>query len=308
MLARSLRQTFFLALFCAACSDTDTSGTAPDTALPDAPSLDSGVADEGADLVTSDGPLPDAGGTDGPGAPADLLGCTVPDPGNAATCTAKPSGQIAWWRAEGTFNDSIGGLHGTNVGATFVAGKVGQAFAFNGSGQYVSLGNISGLDFTGQDFTVEAWLRISDLPTLNPGGSGCVPMYPLVANRDWGWSLNIIASGGVAFNKYTTQAGGLGIASCTAPIPLDTWVHLAAVHTTTELRLYLNGVLQAAKASPISTIYYEPTDEPEFGARRCASGIYYLKGALDEISIYDRALTAQEITSVASAGDKGKCP
>jgi hypothetical protein len=54
-------------------------------------------------------------------------------------CVAPPSGIAAWWPAEGSANDIIGGIHGLPVnGTSFAAGYVGQAFNFNGINQYIT--------------------------------------------------------------------------------------------------------------------------------------------------------------------------
>ena len=58
---------------------------------------------------------------------------TVENP-TSPSCTPAPSGLVAWWRAEGNGDDSIGGNNGQlEGGVTFAPGEVGQAFVFNGT-------------------------------------------------------------------------------------------------------------------------------------------------------------------------------
>ena len=75
-------------------------------------------------------------------------------------CTPPPSGLVGWWRAEGNALDQAGASNGTLVGnATYGAGRVGQAFVFDGHGDGVSVGSPANLQL--QNFTIEAWVKRS---------------------------------------------------------------------------------------------------------------------------------------------------
>src|SRR2546427_4543298 len=77
----------------------------------------------------------------------------------AQNCVAPPPGLVSWWPGNGDANDVVGGNNGTlQGGVTFVPGKVGQAFSFDGVNDYVSFGNTAG-NFGTSDFTIEFWIR-----------------------------------------------------------------------------------------------------------------------------------------------------
>jgi len=89
----------------------------------------------------------------------------------AALPIAPPSGLVGWWPGEGNANDIVGNNDGTLQGdATFATGQVGQAFSFDGTGDYVDVGDIG---VTG-DWTVDFWAKLDTaVPTIQyPIGTG----------------------------------------------------------------------------------------------------------------------------------------
>src|SRR5688572_5957497 len=73
-------------------------------------------------------------------------------------CTPPPSGLVSWWRGQTNALDASDGNHGTLVGNTsYGAGRVAQAFVFDGGGDAVDVGNPTNLQL--QNFTIEAWVK-----------------------------------------------------------------------------------------------------------------------------------------------------
>src|SRR5689334_1193710 len=92
--------------------------------------------------------------------------------GFAQSCVAPPSGVAAWWQAEGTARDIIGGINGVLVnGASFTAGNVGQSFSFNGINQYVT-NSPAGLTNIQNSYTMEFWARPSQGRASTPESTG----------------------------------------------------------------------------------------------------------------------------------------
>ena len=217
-----------------------------------------------------------------------------------------PSGVVSWWPGDGHTNDIIGGNHGALVdNATYAPGLVGQAFGFDGVNDYVDLTEISTLDFTNQDFTIDAWFLIPDYPNLAPG---CAPRYPIFSNNAWGYGVQILEDGRLHFIKYYELAAAVGLTS-SAPVSTGDWHHVAAVHTLTELRLYVDGQLSDTADSPTGTVFYLANgfDTPEIGRYSCGDPPdFYFKGLIDELEIFDRALSDAEIMAIHDAGSLGK--
>src|SRR5258708_18649374 len=77
-------------------------------------------------------------------------------------CATPPSGLISWWRGESNALDEIGGNNGMLINGTmFTAGKVGQAFSFDGVDDYVQA-TTTGFPAGNSNRTIEFWVRINE--------------------------------------------------------------------------------------------------------------------------------------------------
>jgi len=85
------------------------------------------------------------------------------------------------------------------------------------------------------------------------------------------------------------------------PLPIGTWTHLVLVGSTTNIQLYLNGSF----VDSINTNWTLPRGTIGYDLAR--GNKKQLKGLLDEISLYNRMLTTNEIQTLYSAGSAGKC-
>src|SRR5207253_6671967 len=73
-------------------------------------------------------------------------------------CISPPSNMVSWWPADGNANDIQGSSNGIlQSGATFGAGKVGQAFSFDGVNDFVSVPDSNTWAFGTGDFTIDLW-------------------------------------------------------------------------------------------------------------------------------------------------------
>lgn len=217
------------------------------------------------------------------------------------TIEAQPviSGLVANWKMNGNFNDASGNaINGTAFGATATTNKAGQAnSAMNFANptatvaQYATAPNNALLRFTGtQNFTISFLTNISSFPhymgfydnNLNYGGYGV-------------WVWNVPGFLELHFN-YKNASLGLG------PLPMGSWVHIAAVRNNGTLSLYINGVLKGSVAegtgvpaynfsSYFGTMFFNAQIPPPYNG---------LLGKLDEFSIYNRALSNAEIASLSS--------
>jgi hypothetical protein len=222
------------------------------------------------------------------------------------TATVAPSGQVSWFAGDGNALDSASPNNGTlQNGAGFAVGKVGQGFSFDGSNDFVSFGDPANLKFTNTDFTVEGWFMIPDLPN-NPG-SQCGARYPIFG-YDFGYTVEIGGDGRLRFRKSTSPANAVGFGTLN-PLATNVFHHFAAIHTPTEMRLYVDGMLDNTLPISDGTVFYSGGDFPEMGRFGCGtSGVvdFFFKGKIDEASIYSRALTATEVGSIFNAGIAGK--
>ncbi len=218
---------------------------------------------------------------------------------SVGACIRPGAGLLGWWCAEGNPNDSAGTNNATTPnGISYVSGKVGQAFSFNGS-QSVKVPYASGLMTMG--FTFELWVKPAQQ----------LSSQAFVFGQAYGRQLVLQpASGGVvnaAFYVTTTNGSFVGITP--APIPVAAWTHLAATYDAANLKLYTNGVL--ARTSAYSAPLGDSSCPWGIGGLISACGYsgQYLPSSslIDEVSLYNRALLAGEINAIYLAGTAGKC-
>ncbi len=184
---------------------------------------------------------------------------------------------------------------GTLIGATrTTSGKYGGALSFNGTSNRVDVPDSASLDLTNA-MTLEAWVR----PSANGGWrtailkerGGAGHVYALYASDG-------IGPTGEAFigNAYSGAPAGTGL-------PLNTWSHIASTYDGTTLRLYVNGTQVASKGVEGAMT---PTTSPLRIGGNAIWGEYFA-GQIDEVRIYNRALSATEIQGDQNAPVSGPC-
>jgi hypothetical protein len=210
-------------------------------------------------------------------------------------CNASPPGLVGWWRAEGNGANQAGTNNGTLVGnTTFGTGRVGQAFVFDGSGDGVDVGNPSNLQL--QTFTIEAWVKrsSSSVASLTPWQSGAIFVYA------WGgYGFGLWDDG----RPFLTKVGYDNISPTFAITDTNSFHHVAVTKSGSTVMFYLDGVGQAV--GPYTSTF-EFGGPAAIGAR---GGDYdsSLLGSVDEVSVYNRPLSAGEIQGIYAAGSSGKC-
>ncbi|HEX8998978.1 MAG TPA: LamG-like jellyroll fold domain-containing protein [Blastocatellia bacterium] len=211
-------------------------------------------------------------------------------PGN---CVTAPAGAIAWLPGDGNASDLTGMHNGTlqNGATATAAGKVGQAFSFDGANDFVGLGNFS----AGAQWTLEAWVNPASVPTnrraILGGMSDCNDWALVLENNQWG----------VAFKPSSGACTATASSGITAVA--GTWYHLVATNDGTTARIYVNGELKGSGA--VAAGATGTTAGAYVGGNVCCTEFF--PGLVDEATIYSRALSLTEIQSVYNAGSAGKC-
>ena len=203
---------------------------------------------------------------------------------------AAPSGLIAAYGFEegaGTTTADATGLGhtGTVSGATWTtAGKNGKALSYNGVNSFVSAADANDLDLT-NGVTLEAWVRPSSLSgwstVVMKEGTATTLAYSLYANDGNPWPT------------ITIRVGADQEAIGTSQLALNTWTHLAATYDGATLRLYVNGVQVGTRAQTGNMLVSART------LRIGGNSVWgeYFDGVIDDVRIYNRALSATEITT-----------
>jgi hypothetical protein len=220
---------------------------------------------------------------------------------SSPSCVSSPSGIVSWWSGENNANDNVGTNNGAFSGGTFVSGKVGQAFSFNGSSSSITVNNGVG-NFGTNDFTVECWIRTASTreETIMGKRVGCG------GSSFWNLRLN---GGGVYVEMFPNGSSSdvVGFTS-TRTINDNQFHHVALVRNRLSTSLYIDGMLDTT-ASTIAVVTLNNTASMLMGTGPCSCcGVSSFTGQLDEISIFSRALALNEVQSIYNAGSFGKCP
>ena len=230
--------------------------------------------------------------TNGNGTTNRIVALTVTPP---PPCAPVSSGMVSWWSAEGNANDIVGVNNGTLVGgASFVAGEVGQAFSFDGSSGYVSIPDSPSLDSFITSITIELWLKVNQL-TANSDWVGIVTK----GNSSWRLMGTTFAN-----TVYLGLDGVNGYLNGSRNINDGQWHHVAAVYDGTNMFLYVDGTLDVSQPA---TGLIAQNSYPVYIGQNAQTPMLNFNGLIDEVSLYNRALTASEIQTIYAVGSRGKC-
>jgi len=218
-------------------------------------------------------------------------------------CVAPSTNAVGWWGG-----DSIYDIAHTNFaiffnGATNAPGVVGDGFKFDGVNDYAVISN----NATAGDLnptnaiTLEAWVYLNSFdnwhhPIISKDGCSFDRQYLLTVNNLQTFRFHIGTSCGFCY------ADGTNV------VPVGAWTHVAMTYdsATQKLILYVNGVKD--KEVPNISGPIIATTQPVFiGGTPHSCFPMYFPGVIDEPTIYNRALSATEISAIYSAGCAGKC-
>jgi hypothetical protein len=213
-------------------------------------------------------------------------------------CVPPPTGMISWWPGDGTLNDIIGKNNGIMVGdTTFALGLVDQALSFGEKCGYMITPNVIK---SWPEGTVDLWVKFNSL-SENPDQIFSSLNYDLYGNVYC--PIHMWASGGPIDAGFTFGFCIGNASSCTwqlaysnVPPVVGKWYHLAGTWGSEGIKIYVDAVLKATT--------------PYFGSAPSTTnhmiGASFV-GLIDEVEIFNRALSPDEILTIHNAGSAGKC-
>ena len=208
----------------------------------------------------------------------------------ATTSTTIPAGLVAAYgfneNAGATTADASGrGNTGTVTSTTWTtAGRIGNALVFNGTTSWVTVADSASLDLT-TAMTVEAWV----FPTVT------LPQWVSLVSKEQTGSLAYFlyarGTGGPAHGVFTGNAEQ--ILYGTTALTANTWTHVAATYDGAQQRLYVNGTQVGSRtqtgAIAASSLPLRIGGNTPYGN--------FFTGRIDEVRVYNRALTQPEIAA-----------
>ena len=210
-------------------------------------------------------------------------------------------GLVGAWEFTGDANDVSGnGNDGVVHGATPTTDRFGNAnsaYSFDGVDDYISAPDSPTLDFSSSHLTVSAWVN-PDAFSRNT--------YERIVGR---WSgiadkrefyLGLDPSDTFVFTMHPDGTGYLGThvhVTSTATLLLGDWVHVAGTWDGTTARIFIDGIQQNSAPYSLGVIdgiapLFIGTDETNL------PGLYNFDGSIDDVYIYNRALSPSEIATL----------
>lgn len=222
--------------------------------------------------------------------------------------TPAPDGMIAWWKGDTAGEDSAGDHDAVPSGNAAVAGGGlvgGGAFVFDGDDDLLSVPHDDALDLTG-DFTIEAWVKLDS----NTGQEPTLVAKRSADNREVSYVLFVEADGRLSLASRALDSQSRDWTETTTPAGVvlsadGLWKHLAVTGSGTTVKFYLNGELvHTGTHLPARPVTPEVLT---IGGSSVDGGVVgEWNGSIDELSLYNRALTAAEIGLIAEAHSMGK--
>jgi hypothetical protein len=208
-------------------------------------------------------------------------------PTDESQCVTPEPSILHWWPGDGTPVDFASGIFATNKGGLAYGNAVVQSgFAFDGADDYLELG----LNSIPVPWTAMMWINRKDSVDLH----GAVLLSSSVSALK---AEQVNSSGRkVGITRY-----GVADWSFNYSLPRDQWTHLCFVANPGSTRLYVNGALEDTLLQTI------PLPLSELGLRLSPLGPGSFKGIVDELMVFNDALTVDEINQVYSARARGAC-
>jgi hypothetical protein len=221
-----------------------------------------------------------------------------------------PSGLVSLWSGEGDGNDSAGSNPATLTDISFADGKVGQAFSFNGTSSHFEIPESPALNVgEGEGLTISAWIKPSDVNGL----------HPILEWQPGGvqfWIGQNPGSQGVLCGYFMDNSGAdnnenhyVQIPSPRGTLVANTWQHIAVTYSKNSgvIGLYVNGTMvsqrQWGSYVPLTKgriSSFRPSNPGDWTYNR------FFAGLMDELAIYNRALSASEIQAICTEQNHGE--
>jgi hypothetical protein len=190
--------------------------------------------------------------------------------------------------ADSSGNGNTGTL--TNMtGSEWTTGKVGGGLTFDGTNDYVGLGNVHN---NLGDATVSAWVYVQ-------GGSGTWRSI-LMKNKILGFELN--SGNGITLFFGNGSAWGSGVNSAST-VSMNQWVHVAGTRPGSTVTMYIDGVSDGTGSNSATG---SNSLSLGIGARQLVSSANgHLPGIIDDVRLYNTALSASDVSALAAMGGNG---
>lgn len=211
-------------------------------------------------------------------------------------CFDRPAGLVSWWRGEENATETLSGVSGQmRPGASFSQGWVGRSFRTDGRSGIVSLGNNPAWAI--QNFSIETWIRRESLRATSLEQEAAA----IFSAGQGGYGIGMFRDGSL----YLAKQGAVAVRS-TYGITDTNWHHIVVSRSDGVAEFFIDG--QPSGQAAFIEQFEFGTSFAIGGMGTAFSGSHFgFLGWIDEVSLYDRRLTLDEVSGLFGADRYGKC-
>lgn len=218
--------------------------------------------------------------------------------------TVQPANLLAYYpldESTGTLasDGSASAFNGTvSGGATWGTGKLNNALSFDGVDDTVTVPHNSSLNITG-DMTISAWVKPTSLGPFTSGSANVVSKRTTTAHAPF--HLRMKDNGQMRFEGFSVSSAGYVGVNAATNIDTSRYYHITGVRSSSQVKIYIDGVLSNSTAW--SGVADTNTEAMLIGG--ATSQFSAFPGNIDEVKIYNRALTDAEVKADYQAQNAG---
>lgn len=207
-------------------------------------------------------------------------------------------GLVGWWPLNEGGGNRVNDISLYNAPGTIIgASQFLDGVTFDGSTNYITMGDASQLEVNGNSIAFIGWFYLTAYPAVNKRKfmftKAGVAVYEIESSVS-GYTGNIMR-----FTIYNTATGAFCYADSTTVPPLNTWFFVSFVfnHLLTKAYVYYNGVLEGTSSGQTGSIHTNHTGNFEIG-RRGDNAEEKWKGKAKYLRIYNRVPSKEEINQL----------
>jgi len=214
------------------------------------------------------------------------------------------SGLIHYWSFDENqgdiFYDSVSGKNGQIFGAKWTNGISGSALIFDGKDDYATLPDNNSIWLPENNFTISVWVSLNVFMTSN----NMVLDLNYSRTNETGYNI-LYTKNKPVFQLHTKSKVNEDLYS-ELSIRLNKWYHICTVRNESIQAIYINGQLYASRECSSEPIrFVDDYDDNKVNIGRYTTVLaqprYFLNGKIDELKIYNRALSTDEIEQIYNA-------
>jgi len=199
------------------------------------------------------------------------------------------SGLVSWWKFDGDYQDSVGINHGVLTSIpNNNANTAGNILNLDGINDSINAGNLS-LNIQNQ-ITISAWINIK-----SPGS-----WYPSIIQKGLndGFKIQLYDTGARPLFALKLASNPMVSRISITDIGLNTWAHIAATYNGSTTKIYINSINSPQDVWPNTGAINPTAENLGIGGRAGGSYDYNFNGSIDEVMIFNRSLSADEVKAI----------